>query len=106
MLPRVRLCRSHGRRRICRGYAGRCPDSSPAGTDRLRGIAARAGAEVCGADWLDISIGQAFYPIDGSDAEELLAEADRRLYKTKEHHRRNAARCEELWSLIEPLRVH
>ncbi len=85
---------------------GAGPDSSPAGTDRLRGIAARAGAEVCGADWLDISIGQAFYPIDGSDAEELLAEADRRLYKTKEHHRRNAARCEELWSVIEPLRVH
>jgi diguanylate cyclase (GGDEF)-like protein len=82
------------------------PDSSPAGMDRLRCVGAQAGAEVCGANWLDISIGQAFYPKDGSDAEELLAEADRRMYKAKEHHRRDAAACEELWSAIEPLRVH
>ena len=28
-------------------------------------------------------MGEAFYPDDGSDAEQLLAEADRRMYKSK-----------------------
>ena len=31
-----------------------------------------------------MSIGEAYYPDDGSDAEELLAEADRRMYKAKQ----------------------
>ncbi|HTQ55538.1 MAG TPA: HD domain-containing phosphohydrolase [Bryobacteraceae bacterium] len=30
-----------------------------------------------------LSIGEAFYPDDGTDAEQLLAEADRRMYKSK-----------------------
>jgi diguanylate cyclase (GGDEF)-like protein len=30
-----------------------------------------------------LSVGEAFYPDDGSDAEQLLAEADRRMYKSK-----------------------
>ena len=32
---------------------------------------------------LNVSIGSAQFPEDGSDAEQLLAEADRRLYKEK-----------------------
>jgi diguanylate cyclase (GGDEF)-like protein/putative nucleotidyltransferase with HDIG domain len=35
---------------------------------------------------LSISIGQAFYPVDGGSAEELLAEADRRMYNVKRVH--------------------
>jgi GGDEF domain-containing protein len=31
-----------------------------------------------------MSIGEAFYPADGSNAEELLATADRRMYKNKQ----------------------
>ena len=30
-----------------------------------------------------MSIGEAYYPDDGADAEELLAEADKRMYKSK-----------------------
>jgi diguanylate cyclase (GGDEF)-like protein/putative nucleotidyltransferase with HDIG domain len=32
---------------------------------------------------ITLSVGEAFYPDDGSDAEQLLAEADRRMYKSK-----------------------
>jgi len=35
------------------------------------------------AGMVTLSIGEAFYPEDGSDAEQLLAEADRRMYKSK-----------------------
>ena len=31
-----------------------------------------------------MSVGEAFFPEDGQDAEQLLAEADRRMYKTKQ----------------------
>jgi diguanylate cyclase (GGDEF)-like protein len=33
---------------------------------------------------VSISIGEAYYPEDGTDAEELLAEADKRMYKAKQ----------------------
>ena len=32
---------------------------------------------------VNLSVGESFYPDDGSDAEQLLAEADRRMYKSK-----------------------
>jgi len=41
---------------------------------------------------LSLSIGQAFYPADGASAEELLAEADRRMYNVKRgHHAQSGA---------------
>ncbi|MEX2264864.1 MAG: HD domain-containing phosphohydrolase [Bryobacteraceae bacterium] len=43
----------------------------------------RAGREVCGVEILDVSVGVATYPDDGLDAETILAEADRRMYKVK-----------------------
>jgi diguanylate cyclase (GGDEF)-like protein/putative nucleotidyltransferase with HDIG domain len=54
----------------------------------LSQLAQAAGMEVCGEDWLSLSIGCAIYPDDGSDAEKLLAEADRRMYiEKRDHHR-------------------
>jgi GGDEF domain-containing protein len=41
---------------------------------------------VCGKDLLSSSVGAAVYPRDGSDAEQLLAEADRRMYAAKQSH--------------------
>ena len=41
-------------------------------------------ARECGCDWLSISIGAALYPEDGTDADQLLAQADRRMYKAKQ----------------------
>jgi GGDEF domain-containing protein len=38
---------------------------------------------------LSVSVGCAFYLKDGTDAEQLLAEADRRMYSVKrDHHER------------------
>jgi diguanylate cyclase (GGDEF)-like protein/putative nucleotidyltransferase with HDIG domain len=58
-------------------------DSLAPTLQRLRALAAEAGREVCKEDILSLSIGHAFYPDDGSDAEQLLAEADRRMYAAK-----------------------
>ena len=52
--------------------------------DQLRELAKQAGVEVCAEDILSLSVGQAMYPEDGKDAEELLAEADRRMYMEKQ----------------------
>ena len=49
-------------------------------------LAVEAGREVCGEDILSISVGVAFFSEDGSDAEQLLAEADRRMYIVKQIH--------------------
>ncbi len=47
-------------------------------------LARQAGSEVCGEDILSLSVGRAVYPEDGKDAEQLLAEADRRMYMEKQ----------------------
>jgi diguanylate cyclase (GGDEF)-like protein/putative nucleotidyltransferase with HDIG domain len=55
---------------------------------RLSALAREAGRDVCGADFLSLSAGAATFPNDGLSAEQLLAEADRRMYATKRarHH--------------------
>jgi diguanylate cyclase (GGDEF)-like protein len=54
--------------------------------DAMNKLALEAGREVCGEDLLSISVGVAFFSEDGSDAEQLLAEADRRMYIVKQIH--------------------
>jgi len=54
----------------------------------LSQLASHAGREICGVDWLSLSVGCAIYPEDGVDAEKLLAEADRRMYIQKQEHHR------------------
>jgi len=51
---------------------------------QLRELARTAGIDVCGEDILALSVGQAVYPDDGNDAEDMLAEADRRMYVEKQ----------------------
>jgi len=66
-------------------------------TQVLNRLARQAGHEVCGADSLSLSAGAAFYPRDGSNAEQLLAEADRRMYAAKRaHYNRGALPAQEL----------
>ena len=50
-------------------------------------VAAEAGREICGEDVLSLSVGESRYPEDGVDTEQLLAEADRRMYKAKNARR-------------------
>ena len=49
----------------------------------LLALASEVGQAVCGEDILSASVGVAFYPADGVTADELLAEADRRMYANK-----------------------
>jgi diguanylate cyclase (GGDEF)-like protein len=51
---------------------------------RLRAITAEAGREVCGTETLGLSVGHSLFPEDGSDADQLLSEADRRMYAAKQ----------------------
>ena len=52
----------------------------------LSDLAIAAGREVCGEDILSLSVGTAYFSEDGVDAEQLLAEADRRMYIVKQIH--------------------
>jgi diguanylate cyclase (GGDEF)-like protein len=49
-------------------------------------LAQKAGKDICGAGFLSLSLGAAFFPKDGTDAERLLAEADRAMYGAKQRH--------------------
>ena len=55
--------------------------------ERLRSAAIEAGWRACGEECLSISVGAAFFPGDGLDAEALLDEADRRMYVSKRAHK-------------------
>lgn len=65
---------------------GQKPEAVQTIEHRLRALAIEVGREVCGERLLSLSIGHAFYPTDGIDAEDLLAEADRRMYAEKQQH--------------------
>jgi diguanylate cyclase (GGDEF)-like protein/putative nucleotidyltransferase with HDIG domain len=56
----------------------------------FRRIAREAGLSFCGEDILSISVGEACFPEDGSDAEQLLAVADKRMYQAKQARTRPA----------------
>lgn len=52
--------------------------------EQLRPLAKQAGYDVCGEQFLSLSVGIAVAPDDGNDAEQLLTEADRRMYIEKQ----------------------
>jgi diguanylate cyclase (GGDEF)-like protein/putative nucleotidyltransferase with HDIG domain len=55
--------------------------------EEQREIGGAAGCAVTGMQMMTMSIGEAFYPQDGGDAEQLLAVADRRMYRAKQRTR-------------------
>jgi diguanylate cyclase (GGDEF)-like protein len=63
------------------------PESVDERINHLMRIAAEAGEIVQGKHLLSMSVGEAFYPMDGANAEELLATADRRMYKSKQQQK-------------------
>ncbi|HUC29452.1 MAG TPA: diguanylate cyclase [Candidatus Acidoferrum sp.] len=63
---------------------GLAADAATKKAEQMRVLARQAGAEVCGEELLSLSVGRANYPEDGKDAEQLLAEADRRMYLEKQ----------------------
>src|ERR1039458_3312788 len=56
----------------------------PEKLNTLEKVVVDAGVAVCGERLLAISAGAAFFPQDGADAENLLAEADRSMYRVKQ----------------------
>jgi diguanylate cyclase (GGDEF)-like protein/putative nucleotidyltransferase with HDIG domain len=64
--------------------SGLSPEAARKKADQLRDLARQVGQEICQEDILSLSVGRAVYPDDGLDAEELLAEADRRMYLEKQ----------------------
>jgi hypothetical protein len=71
---------------------GLTPDATRAKMLALRDMAKGAGYDVCREEILSLSVGQAVYPENGLDAEELLAEADRRMYLEKQQQPRRKNR--------------
>jgi diguanylate cyclase (GGDEF)-like protein len=63
---------------------GLATDAAGKKSEQMRALARHAGSEVCGEEILSLSVGRAVYPADGNDAEQLLAEADRRMYLEKQ----------------------
>ena len=55
--------------------------------DQLRRIVCHAGSGDAIQDQVSMAVGAAVFPQDGADADELLAEADRRMYKAKQAHK-------------------
>jgi diguanylate cyclase (GGDEF)-like protein/putative nucleotidyltransferase with HDIG domain len=63
---------------------GLAADAATKKIEQLRPLARQAGFEVCGEDILSLSVGMAVSPDDGNDAEQLLTQADRRMYVEKQ----------------------
>jgi len=69
------------------------PEAAAEMVERVEAIVTHIGKTFCGDGSLSVSIGHAFHPADGSNAEELLSSADRRMYSEKQsHHAMIAAR--------------
>ena len=63
-------------------------DAADEMSERVKAVAADSAKEVCPGVTLSASVGVAFYPADGEDAEQLLVAADKRMYAMKKGHRR------------------
>jgi diguanylate cyclase (GGDEF)-like protein/putative nucleotidyltransferase with HDIG domain len=71
---------------------GLATDAAGKKAAQMQALARQAGTEVCGEEILSLSVGRAVYPEDGKDAEQLLAEADRRMYLEKQKELANKDR--------------
>jgi diguanylate cyclase (GGDEF)-like protein len=63
--------------------SGRAVEELEETIDRMQAVAREAGDTTPEPSTLSMSVGVAIFPEDGVDAETLLAEADRRMYKGK-----------------------
>jgi diguanylate cyclase (GGDEF)-like protein/putative nucleotidyltransferase with HDIG domain len=59
-------------------------DAAAKKVEQIRPLARQAGFDVCGEEILSLSVGLAVSPDDGNDAEQLLTQADRRMYLEKQ----------------------
>jgi diguanylate cyclase (GGDEF)-like protein len=71
------------------------PVALEAKIEGMRDVVRLAGNVTPEPSVLSLSVGVANYPIDGVDAEELLAESDRRMYKSKRLRKKTGASLPE-----------
>jgi diguanylate cyclase (GGDEF)-like protein/putative nucleotidyltransferase with HDIG domain len=64
--------------------SGLTPEAAQHKAERINSLTRNVGLQVFGEDTLSASIGTAFFLTDGTDVEQLLAEADKRMYMVKE----------------------
>ena len=98
---------AHGLRNCCREYdcvarmggdefviilPGAARDAVASKSDQCRQVTREAGLAFCHEDILSVSVGEACFPEDGTDAEQLLAVADKRMYQAKRRRVRTVAR--------------
>jgi diguanylate cyclase (GGDEF)-like protein/putative nucleotidyltransferase with HDIG domain len=69
---------------------GLVPADAEAKVQQLNKIVGDAGRSVCPESSLALSIGEAWFPTDGDQAEQLLAVADQRMYRAKEARKRRS----------------
>jgi diguanylate cyclase (GGDEF)-like protein len=102
---KVLQCFAQGLRSACREYdyvarlggdefvviaPGLEADAAEEKGERLNDLVRQAGLKVCGEDILTLSVGTAFCCEGGEDSEQLLADADRRMYSTKQSRYENS----------------
>jgi diguanylate cyclase (GGDEF)-like protein/putative nucleotidyltransferase with HDIG domain len=63
---------------------GLAADAAAKKIEQIRPLARQAGFDVCGEEIVSLSVGMAVSPGDGNDAEQLLTQADRRMYIEKQ----------------------
>ena len=66
---------------------------------QLNELICQVGRRVCRGDFLRLSVGAAYYPEDGDNAEELLANADSRMYEVKRRHQGNGVPVQDMVNL-------
>jgi len=66
--------------------AGTTREAIAAKSHQYGQIAHDVGMNFCHEDILSVSVGEACYPEDGNDAEQLLSVADKRMYQAKQAH--------------------
>ena len=71
------------------------PQDVAAKAGQFRQVVKDIARELFNGGVLTASIGIAHFPDNGTDAEQLLAEADRKMYKEKHAHRRDPASAPE-----------
>jgi diguanylate cyclase (GGDEF)-like protein len=67
------------------------PETVNKKTQTLSRLAIETGRQVCGETITAVSVGVACFPEDGATPDELLTEADRRMYASKKARKRNPA---------------
>ena len=80
---------------------GLTPSAAEEKSAHLASLAREAGRQVCGHDFLSVSIGCVFYPDAGTDAEQLLTEADRKMYIVKEVQHQRAEQMQSVAAVPE-----